>query len=87
MVKSLLIVATLSVVALMSVVTLRKSVMDVSATGQRFDHLGPRIKCQVCLDNNAVSVCRSGYEYHCEKCGADYRARWNSQEKTIELNW
>jgi hypothetical protein len=85
MVKVLFVLCAVIAVGMLACVTIRRSYVQTATSGQPFDHLGPRIKCQLC--GAPVAVCQSGYNYQCETCGKEFRARWNDESKEIELDW
>ena len=81
---SLLIVAILMAGSFVAVI-LDRSVISVAGSGRPFDHMGDRMKCQLCGAD--VAVCTEAYNYRCETCGKAFRARWNAADKTIEHDW
>ncbi|HET6422425.1 MAG TPA: hypothetical protein VFG20_02005 [Planctomycetaceae bacterium] len=85
MLRPLLIIAAMMVFTGIATYSVTRHVARTSANGRPFDWLGDRVRCQKCQGNGARAG--SGYWYHCPLCQAEYRARWDDETKTVELDW
>lgn len=85
MVKTLVALSLIILVVSFGSCVIHRSFVQTAADGQPFDHLGPRIKCQLC--DAKVAVCSTGYNYRCETCGKEFRARWDAEMEEIQLDW
>lgn len=85
MVKAFAFVFGVAAVVVLGSVTVHRSIVLTAASGRPLDHLGDRIRCLKCHANGVRAG--AGYNYHCEHCGADYRARMNHTTHTAEIDW
>ncbi|MDP1798553.1 MAG: hypothetical protein Q8K78_13760 [Planctomycetaceae bacterium] len=86
MIRPIAIVLTIVFSVLFVIATINRSVVyTMRGTGRPFDHMGEFIKCQLCAAD--TSRCTTGYNYQCETCRKEFRARWNEGERKIDINW
>lgn len=85
MLKPLSVLIAIMLVVSASTCAVNRQIVQTNTSGRPFDWLGDSVKCQMC--NTGGVRAGEGYAYHCPTCKARYRARWNDDTKTIEIDW
>lgn len=85
MLKPLSVLVAIMLVVGVSTYAVNQQIVHTNTAGRPFDWLGDSLKCQRC--NAGGVLAGEGYSYHCPNCKARYRARWDDDSRTIEIDW
>lgn len=85
MLRPVLILAAIMICVGIGTCAINQHVINRNAAGRPMDWAGDRTKCQKC-GTPGVRWLRD-YDYHCDHCGANYRARTNLDTREIEVDW
>lgn len=85
-VRPLLILASIMLCVGIGTCAINRHVINRAATGRPMDWAGDRVLCQKC-GTPGVKWIPPNYNYHCDHCGANYRARTNLETHEIEVDW
>lgn len=86
MLRPLLILAGIMICVGIATCAIDRHVVQRTAAGRPMDWAGDRMKCHKC-GAPGVRWIAPDYDYHCDHCGANYRARTNLNTRVIEVDW